>query len=76
MPFTDVADSATTIAATQVKQRVIYRHKDFPMVTIETFIKMSRKWSPFCQSELHLTGKLCTFLKFCLQCNSNNTVNG
>ena len=63
MPFTDVADSATTIAATQIKHCLIYRHKDFPMVTILTFNMMRRKWSAFSQFELHLTGKLCTIFE-------------
>ena len=30
MSFTDVADSATTIAATQIKHCPICRHKGFP----------------------------------------------
>ena len=69
MSFTDEADSATTIAATQIKHCLICRHKGFPFAKILTYIKMPRTWPPFFQFVLHLTGELCTFfLKFCVQC--------
>ena len=40
MPFTDVADSTTPIAATQVTHRLMRRHKVFPLVIVQTFIKL------------------------------------
>ena len=40
MLFTDVADSTMTIAATQVKHHLIRRHKVFPLVKVQTFIKL------------------------------------
>ena len=49
MPFTDVADSARTIAATLVKHCLICRHKYFPFFTIQRFIRgVFKKYADGC----------------------------
>ena len=61
MLFTDVADSTMTIAATQVKHRLIRRHKVFSTCHSSNVYKAAMNVDVVFQFIQHLTCELCTF---------------